>query len=316
MSFTITQAMVDQFNANVIMLSQQKESRLQRCCAAGDVTGKTFYAERIGAADMYERTSRHADVRSVNIPHSRRKGTVHDMEWSELIDAADTPKVLIDIQGKYVQSAVAAVNREKDNRVIEALGGVAHAGADGSTSVNNYDSGECRLINGDGTLVTAGSDASNTTETALTVAKVNLCWELLAAANVDQNREWFFLCNAHNIAALLKDTTLSGEEMKAVRDIANAKMGRFMGFTFIQMEYATSTMTGSAIGLRRHATDTGCLECYAFAQGAITLGMGQDIQTKVERRPEKNADQVLATLSIGAERNEGPAVVEILLDEV
>jgi len=37
------------------------------------------------------------------------------------------------------------------------------------------------------------------------------------------------------------------------------------------------------------------------------------VRTVIERVPEKDADQVLCTLEVGAERNEGPAVVEILL---
>jgi hypothetical protein len=308
MSFTVTVPMVEQYNANVLMLSQQKDTRLQRACAMADVVGKSFYAERVGSTEMYERTSRHADVHYVGVPHTRRKGTVHDMEWPELIDRADTPKVLIDINGKYVQSAVAAANRAKDSRIIAALGGAAHGGEAGATTINNYDSGECRLVDSEGTIVTAGSDHTDRTATYLTAAKVLICKTLLDQAEVDASRRRFIVTNATNINALLADTTYGSEEWKTVRDIADGKMRVFQGFEFIQMEYrATGT------GLLYDTTDAECLACYAFAEGAVTLGVGQDIQTVVERVAVKNADQVLCTLSIGAERNEGPAVVEINL---
>ena len=308
MSYSINQAMIDQFNAAVIMLSQQRDSRLQKTCQIASVTGKSFYAERIGATEMYERTSRHQDVRYVGIEHSRRKGTTHDMEWAELLDKADTNKYIIDPKGKYVQSAVAASNRSKDSWILAALGGVAHAGEAGATSVNVYDSGECRLIAGDGTLVTAGSDATNTTDTALTYAKVLLAKTLLDQAEIDPDRPRYFVTNNYNINQLLTDTTLTGEEMKAVRNIRDGKVDKFLGFEFIPVEYRAS-----GTGLRYHATDTTCVRSYAYAYGAITFGIGQDLNTRIEREPKKNADQILADMTVGAERNEGPAVVEILL---
>lgn len=308
MSLTITQAMVDQFSANVILLSQQKDSRLQKACQMADVVGKNFYAERIGSAEMYEQTTRHEDLHRVELPHTRRMGTVHDMKWMELIDSADTEKTLIDINGKYVQAAVAAANRAKDSWIIKALGGVAHAGASGGTSVNNYDSGECRVIKGDGTVATAGSDTSDTTATTLTYAKVVTAKSLLDAAEVDPDRPRFIVCNSYAMSGLLSDTTLGAEEARLMRDIVRGEMRQLLGFYFIQMEYRS---TGT--GLLYNATETDCLECYAFAQGAVTLGVGSDVRTKVERIPQKDADQVLATLDVGAERNEGPAVVEIML---
>ena len=308
MSLTVTQAMVEQFKANVILLSQQKNTRLQQACQVAEVTGKSFYAERMGATEMYERTTRHGDVHPVNTPHSRRKGIVHDMEWVDYLDKADGPKTLIDIQGKYVQLAVAAANRAKDMWILRALGGAAHSGESGGTTVNNYDAGECRIIQGDGTLATAGSDASDTTETDLDVTKVLLAKYLLDAAEIDEDRQRYFVTNAYNIDALLKDTTYGSEEWKTVRDIKNGKMEMFQGFMFVPIEYRS---TGT--GLQYHTTDTGCIRSYAFAQGAVTFGVGQDIQTVIERNPQKNAQQITADMSVGAERNEGPAVVEMLL---
>ena len=48
MSFSITTSMVEQFNANVIMLSQQLDSRLQKTCQKADVTGRRPAIPRSG----------------------------------------------------------------------------------------------------------------------------------------------------------------------------------------------------------------------------------------------------------------------------
>ena len=56
------------------------------------------------------------------------------------------------------------------------------------------------------------------------------------------------------------------------------------------------------------------VECYAYAQGAIKLGVGQDVTTRVSERADKRyALQPYLAMSFGAVRVEGPAVVEISL---
>lgn len=310
MSLEITTAMVEQFKRNCMLLSQQKMSMLEEFCLKEDVEGKAFYTERIGAVRTRTKTTRHQRLTHSSTPHSRRKGTIYDEYIADLIDKSDRPKVLIDINGKYVQNFVAAINRAKDMYILRALGGAAHAGEAGATTVNNYDAGECRLVAGDGTVVTAGSNHSNTTATALTVAKVKTCKYLLDKALIDPSRRRVFVCDAYNISALLTDTTYGSEEWKTVRDISEGQMKKFLGFEFRQVEYNSSF---TDVGLQIDATETDCLNCYAFAEGAVGYGIGQEMDVKVERLADYDADQVLGTISLGAERNEGPAVVEINL---
>lgn len=309
MSFTITENMVRQFFDNVLMLSQQKQTWLQKTCQIKTgVKGDSFTAERIGAGEMYERTTRHQDVTFVHTPHSRRVGFIHDMEYPDLIDKHDEPKVLTDIRSSYVQAAVAAANRAKDRWIINALGGIANSGKSGTTLVNCYDVGECRIINGDGTLHVAGSDGTDTTETGLTAAKVLLAKYLLDSAEVDSDRKRYFVTNAYNLQALLASTEYGSEEFKTARDITQGKMGLLHGFEFIQLEVRS---TGT--GLQMHAVDTTCVESFAFAEGAVTFGIGGDINTMIERNVQKNATQITTNLNVGAVRNEGPAVVKVLL---
>lgn len=308
MSYTITQPMVDQVNAAILLLAQQKDTRLQKACQVATVVGKSFYAERLSGSEMTERTSRHAVIPLTEDTHTRRKGTIHDMAVRKLIDRADTEKIIIDPQGPYIQNSVAAANRAKDMWIINALGGVAHSGEAGATSVNNYDSGECRIIKSDGTVAAAGSDSTDVTATALTYAKLVTAKNLLDLAEIDPDRPRYVLTNSYNITQLLSDTTLGGEEMRAVRNIRDGKIDKLLGFEFIQVEYrATGT------GLRYHTVETDCIRSYAFAAGAITFGIGGDIRTVIERVPDMDADQILTTVEVGAERNEGPAVVELEL---
>lgn len=304
MSIEIPVAFVDQFRANIMLLSQQKQSRLRGCCRPEPITGDTMYVERVGATEMQEITSRHGDTPQVDTPHSRRKLSMADYNWADMIDNADKLKMLIDPESTYAQNAVMAANRQIDDVIITALGGAAYGGHAGGTTINNYDVDECRLIESDGTDVTAGSDWSDTTETALTIAKLLRCKYFLDKAEIDPDRQRYFVTNAYNIGQLLNLTEVKDANYNTVKALAQGHIDTFMGFKFIQTE-----------NLPADDTDTGATKCYAFAQDAIVLAVAEEPKVRISERDDKNySTQVYVEMSIGATRVEGPAVVGILLD--
>ncbi len=306
MSFQITTAFVDHFKANILLLSQQKESKLRVVARMEDVTGDTFFVERISATEAQDITSRHGDTPQIDTPHSRRKLTMTDSNWADLIDNVDKLKMIIDPESTYAQNAVMAFNRKIDTRIITALGGAALGGHTGGTSINNYDAGECRLVASDGTIVAAGSNHSNTTETPLTIAKLLTCKQLLDDAEIDDARQRYFLCNPFNINQLLNTTEVKSSDFNTVKALAQGQIDTFMGFKFIK-----STLLSS------DGTDTGATNCYAFAQGAIVLAISEEPTVRISERDDKNySTQVYVEMSIGATRVEGPAVIEINLDTV
>ncbi len=302
MSFTITQAMIEQYRANVRMLAEQEQGLLRPICEVVPVTGKSFYGDRLAGSEAVTRTSRHGDSPFTPVTHSRRKGTIIDKEWGDFIDDQDTSKVIAEFKGKYVTKAVAAHNRAEDDLIIAALGGPAYGGEAGGTTINNYDAGECRVVQGDGTLATAGSDASDTTQTALTIAKIGLCGELLDEGEF-RDMPRYFISNPYNKWQLLQVTEVKSSDYNTVKALANGAVDTFMGFKFI---WTNRLLT--------HATDTGCIRSYACVGGAIALGIGQDVQSNIWQRSDKSgAWYCYASSSKGATRQEGPAVVEILL---
>ena len=66
MSNTITEAFVQQYSANVQMLSQQKGSLLRGVVDVESVVGKHAYFERIGAVSAQKRVSRHSDTPQID----------------------------------------------------------------------------------------------------------------------------------------------------------------------------------------------------------------------------------------------------------
>ena len=307
MSLQIPIAFVDQFKANILLLSQQKPAKLRGCCRMESVTGDTMYVERIGPKDAQLRGARHGETPVSDATHTRRKLSMADyIVPADLIDKPDKLKMLIDPQSAYTQNQAFALNRAIDDVIITALGGPAYGGHAGATTINNYDVGECRLIESSGVIVAAGSDWSNTTETALTIAKLLTCKQLLDDAEIDESRQRYFLTNPYNLNQLLNTTEVKSADYNTVRALAQGQIDTFMGFKFIM-----------STRLSADDTDTGATKCYAFAQDAIVLAIAEEPNVSVSVRNDLcDSVQVYSTLSIGATRVEGPAVVGITLDTV
>jgi hypothetical protein len=304
MSVQITTAFVDQFKANILLLSQQKEARLRSMCRMEDITGDTMFVERIGATEAQPKTTRHGDTPQIDTPHSRRKLTVADYNWADLIDNTDRLKMLIDPQSTYAQNAVMAFNRTIDDVIRDAVLGAAYSGHTGGTTVNFYDSGESRLVESDGTVAAAGSDWTDKTETALTIAKLLTVKRLLDDADVDPERQRYFVTNPYNIGQLLNTTEVKSSDYNTVKALAQGHIDTFMGFKFIQ-----------STRLQADDTDTGATKCFAVAQDAIVLAVAEEPMVRISERDDKNySTQVYVEMSLGATRVEGPAVVGITLD--
>ena len=239
-----------------------------------------------------------------------------DWDIADLIDEMDKAKMLIDPTSTYVQNFMAAANRRIDKHIYDALGGIAAAGQSGGTSVNNYDAGECRLIESDGTVVTAGSNHSAKTSTVLTIAKLLTCKQLLDEGDIDPSRQRHFVYNPFNNVQLLNTTEVKNVDYNTVKALAQGQVDTFMAFKFHMLQNFEDEIKGH---LRDSEAETAneAVECYAWAQGAIKLGVGKDIQTRIDTRIDKRmATQPYMRMSFGAVRVEGPAVVEISLKKL
>ncbi len=124
MSNQITTAFVQQYSSNVQMLSQQMGSLLRGAVDVESVVGKNAFFDQVGKTTAVLRASRHADTPQIDTPHSRRRVSLADYEWADLIDNADKVRLLIDPTSSYAKAAAAAMGRAMDDVVIAALGGL------------------------------------------------------------------------------------------------------------------------------------------------------------------------------------------------
>lgn len=284
MSTEITTAMVEQYKANVALLSQQKGSRLRNSVTIEPVTGKNAYFEQIGATAAQIKTTRHMDTPQTDTPHARRRVSLEDYVWADFIDKEDKIRTLIDPTSPYAVNAVNAFGRSIDDVLITALGGTAYTGVAGGTATSLPS--EQKIAEGN---------------TGLTVAKLIAAKGLFWANDVE-DEEMSIVVTGKQLEDLLAQEEVTSSDYAAVKALVKGEINTFMGFNFIRSE--------------RLVTATDITMCYAYVKSGVILGLGKDINTRIGERADKNyLTQVWASMSIGATRMEEVKVVEIACDE-
>ena len=290
MSNQITTAFVQQYSSNVQMLSQQMGSVLRGVVDVESVTGKNAFFDQVGKTTAVVRSSRHADTPQIDTPHSRRRVTLADYEWADLIDNADKVRLLIDPTSSYAKAAAAAMGRAMDDVIIAALGGTSYTGETGSTSV---------------ALPAGQKPYSASQTTGLTVDKLLEAKEILDLADVDPSLPRFIVCGPTQISDLLNETEVTSSDFNTVKALAQGQLDSFLGFKFIVSNR-----------LEFDATNTDDRLVYAFTSDAIKLAIGKDVMARIDERADKSySTQVYYCMSIGATRMEEEKVVEIACDE-
>lgn len=299
MSTQITTAFVEQYKNNVQILSQQRGSVLRRAVQVDSgVVGKTKFAEQISSTAAVVRTTRHADSPLVHTPHARRAYSMYDYEWGDLIDSQDKVRLLIDPTSPYAVNSAMAMGRAMDDRIIAAATGTAYTGVDGTTAVT-FASGSTNYIEDDATDI-ANSGGINYN---LNVIKLRRAKFLLDNGDVDPTLRRYCVVSPSAMQSLLFTTKATSADYNAVRALVQGEVNTFLGFEFIM----TTRLTTSAANVR---------VCFAFAEGGIELGIGEDIMARIEERADKSfSTYVYTRMTIGATRLEEAKVVAIECNE-
>ena len=286
MSNQITTAFVQQYSSNVQMLAQQMGSRLREAVDVESITGKNAYFDQVGVTAAQIRTSRHANTPQIDTPHSRRRVSLADYEWADLIDDADKVRMLADPTSSYAKAAAAAMGRSMDDVIITAMNGTAYSGETGGTSV---------------ALPSTQKFATSNQSDGLTVAKLLDAKKKLDLKDVDPSIPRFIVCGATQISDLLNTTEVKSSDYNTVKALAAGQLDSFLGFKFIMSNR-----------LNFDASNTDDRLVFAFTKDAIKLAIGKDITARISERDDKSySTQVYYCMSMGATRMEEEKVVQI-----
>jgi len=286
MSFEITTAMVQQYNDNVVLLQQQKPSRLRPCVREEGVQGEYGFFDQIDQTAAQKRTQRHGDTPLISTPHVRRRVAPTPYDCADLIDNFDRPTLITDPTSKYAVSAVAAMNRAIDDEIIAAALATAYGGRDGTTTYA-FPTSTHQIAHG---------------STGLNLTKLLTAKEILDSYENDPDEPRFLALSAKQVTSLLNTTEIKSADYNTVKALAAGQIDTFLGFKFIRTERLTKVSSTRS--------------CLAWSQNSILLGIGTDIITRVSERADKNyATQVYVGMFIGATRMDEKGVVEIQATE-
>jgi hypothetical protein len=286
MSNQITTSFVEQYSSNVTMLSQQMGSKLRGSVDVETITGKNAFFDQVGVTAAQLRTSRHGDTPQIDTPHSRRRLSLSDYEWADLVDDTDKVRMLVDPTSSYAKAAAAAMNRSLDDVIIDALNASAQTGVAGATGV---------------ALPSTQKFATSNQSDGLTVAKLLGAKKNLDLNDVDPSLKRYIVCSPQQIADLLAITSVTSSDFNTVKALAQGDVSSFLGFEFIVSNR-----------LKLDATNTDDRLIFAYTEDAIKLGIGSDIKANITERADKSySTQVYYAMSLGAVRMQEEKVFQI-----
>jgi hypothetical protein len=235
-------------------------------------------------------TTRHDDSPLISTPHDRRRVSLVDYDWGDLIDNQDRVRLLVDPGSTYSENARDAFGRAIDDEIINAAFGTAYSGEDGSTTVA-FPAGNQVAVN----FKIGGGGANG----SLTLDKILEGKRLMDNAEVP-NENRYIVASSKEFQNLLNTTTVLSSDYNTVKALVNGQPGTLYGFEFLRSERLL--VNGSSQN-----------RVIAFQRDGLLLSIAADITVEMAKRPDKRfALYVYVCMSIGATRMEEARVIELI----
>lgn len=290
MSFQVPTSYVSQYKSNVELLLQQKGSRLRGLVRNETQNSEFDFYDRIGSVEAQEVTGRHQDTPLISTPHDRRRCSLRDFDWADMIDKKDRIRMLIDPTGPYAMNAMYALGRKQDDVIIESFFDSAYTGKTGSAIVA-FPSSNVIAVN----YVESGSAANS----GLTIGKLRRAKEQMDAAEVDPDEERYIGVTAKQVTDLLRTTEVTSSDYNTVKALVEGKVDTFMGFKFVRTE-------------RLLTDDNAYRRLPVWVKSGVLFASGEEINVDIgPRRDKRNSIQVYVNGTFGATRMDEPKVLEI-----
>lgn len=303
MSFTVTDAFVQQFTGTARQLAQQSTARFRGKVLEDQVTGESAYMEQLAPTAARKRTTRHGDSPVANTQHLRRRLAIYDYEWGDLIDKLDKVRLLIDPASEYTKAGSAAMRRSQDDEIIGAFFSTAYSGHAGGTALTwpNGNS-ESTPTAPAGTQVAVGdwTYGNGSGSAGLTISKLISAKVALDAAEGEEDEERYIAIKSTQLGNLLATTEATSQDYNTVKALVNGQIDTFMGFKFLHSE-------------RLQLNASSQTRVPAWRKSAMGLGLAKDIEGQLSQRADKSYSWYpYLCQAIGASRLEEAKLVEII----
>lgn len=279
------------------IMAQQIDHRLAGHYVTDTIDGNQKRYDQMGSQSysMSQKTARAAWTEPSDIPTAIRWVIPLGFQKATWIDENDPVLLgsLEDPQGIVAMNHGIAVNRLKDQLLINAALGVNYTGAQGPTTATPLPAAQ-----------QIGVTFPGATNTGMTLAKILEAVYLLDANDVPEMDRVMVYAAKQLYNLLLNVDQVDSVLYSDVRALMKARVDEFAGFRWIRTQLLPTIGTPAV------------RSCIAYQKKFLLLGTGKPEQAKIDILPQQShATQVRTTYLAGATRMEEAGVVQIACDE-
>lgn len=263
MSLNIPNHYTISFSTNIMLLLQQKGSKLRGTMSEGSYTGKQASpVDQIGKVEMSQVVGRFQPMERTDANVDRRWVYPVDYDLLQSIDTFDKLRLLTDPESSYTQNAVFGAGRKIDTIALQATTATAKTGEQGATNTSFTAANEVDVAIG-------GANSR------LNVAKLLEVKEKMQANFVDFDVEEVYIpLTAKDESSLLNEVQIISSEFngKDKPVLREGKITSFLRMNFVYCELTEAVMAG-----------TNEVTIPVWSKSGMHIGIWNDIQTEIFR---------------------------------
>lgn len=278
----------------ILPLARQERSLLfDRVYVKSDITGKCFYQDQIGKWEMSAKTTVNPDTPQNDPNLSRTRIDIGTYNDARMLDRSLRLQEFSDPMSETSYCISSAVGIQMDKLIYDALGGTAHRGETGATSVSFP---AAKTI--------AADFLSSGTNTGLTTTKIRRAAKLLNAQGVP-TYDRTFVCSATGLEQLLGTTVVTNSDYNSIKALVAGEIDTWLGFKFVVLPDGIINVDSNNIA-----------DYFAFHKTGVCFGMLEELFLRVEERADKSySKQIYYEINAGAGRLEEAKVIKVKSDE-
>jgi len=293
MSTTVNQVYVDEFNANLRQLAQQKYARLKDTVQNVSSNAESYSWDRLGPMEAVQKTQKIQPTQEAQLSgplfdtqFSRRTAIAKTFNVSEYIELEDQIQAKVAINSGVMQSMGMAMARAHDDEIIRAMGDDA--------------------LDGDGNAVPfPAAQVIGDNSSPISFDTITEVQERFLENDIQGEVAKTIVVGPKQIRKLLQlteQTSADFVQREALQRLSqNLIVPNWMG-----MRWVCST--------RLLAPSAGEIDCYAYTDRALGMAINSNLRTFIQQDPAHSyAYAMYAASTYGACRVEDEHIVKISL---
>ena len=290
-----------QFSDQLIEAAQVQQSGLEFACARKEIfKGESLFINKIGTTELKKKVGTNEQTTFTDIANTRRKLSFDTFDDAVAITRFDKDRsTIVGLDTGYLNALKYAVERKKEQIIVDAATGVAFEGKEGTTQVSFPDASN--TVYQDGTASSQGTSGESGTLTGLTADKLLQALFLLRKNMKTGNIKEKIYCaiSAEEELLLLQDNKIINRDFSAGQVLDKGIIGSWLGINFIRTE------------LLKYPVNY-VREILLFTDQAIALGLPGEVFMRAGENPDKKyQSQMYIELNFGATRIEDEKIVKI-----